>query len=69
MQISIYIDFSCPFQDAVGKVIDEKKTTIERFNGDHNMWIGADYSTIEGKWKWRNAFVGFDGMQRFNDFR
>ena len=33
------------------------------------MWIGADYSTIEGKWKWRNAFVGFDGMYPFNDFR
>ena len=29
------------------------------------MWVGADYRPISGKWKWRNAFVGFDGTLKF----
>ena len=29
------------------------------------MWVGADYRPVSGKWKWRNAFVGFDGTLEF----
>ena len=49
-------------KEEIGKVIGAKKSTIARFNGDHNMWIGADYWPVDGKWKWRNAYVGFDGI-------
>ena len=30
------------------------------------MWVGADYRPVSGKWKWRNAFVGFDGTLNFS---
>ena len=32
------------------------------------MWVGADYRPVSGKWKWRNAFVGFDGTLEFINF-
>ena len=51
----------CILQDNVAKTISAKKTTIARFNGIQQMWIGADYWPIEGKWKWRNAYQNFDG--------
>lgn len=53
--------FLCTLQDNVAKTISSKKATIARYNGIQQMWIGADYWPIERKWKWRNAYVDFDG--------
>ena len=48
-------------QDNIAKIISSKETTATRFKGIQQMWIGADYWPIEGTWKWRNAYVDFDG--------
>ena len=29
------------------------------------MWIGADYFKVDGKWKWRNSYIDFDGIDIF----
>ena len=41
-------------------MISKKMTTIPRFKGIKQMWVGADYSTTK-KWQWRGYFKEFTG--------
>ena len=52
-------------QEGIKDTINAKKTTIERFAGIQNMWIGADFWPVDGKWKWRNSYIDFDGIDIF----
>ena len=48
------------FKNGIASLIGPKLTTIPRFKGIKQMWIGGDYS-ITNKWQWRGYYKAFTG--------
>ena len=48
------------FQNGISALITPKMSTIPRFKGIKQMWVGADYSVLN-KWSWRGYYKDFTG--------